>query len=222
MYNTHKGFLIHTRDYRETSSILNIFTSQGGIESLIFKGKHTNKDRFKFSIFNEYSFTFNEKYSLPYLTKFEILNQYIFDKKYYLLGLYVNELLYKTLKDGYDFDKVYIHYKEFLINLSDTNDSLRRLALLFEKNLLQDLGYEISLSENETLTNDKYYYYDYNEGFKLDLSLENKSSLLGSDLESFFMNTLTCEKTITNIRSVIRKIFIQIYPDINLLGDKLF
>ena len=222
MYNTHKGFLIHTRDYRETSSILNIFTSQGGIESLIFKGKHTNKDRFKFSIFNEYSFTFNEKYSLPYLTKFEILNQYIFDKKYYLLGLYVNELLYKTLKDGYDFDKVYIHYKEFLINLSDTNDSLRRLALLFEKNLLQDLGYEISLSENETLTNDKYYYYDYNEGFKLDLSLESGSSIPGSDLESFFINTLTCEKTISNIRAIIRKIFIQIYPDINILGDKLF
>ena len=44
MYNTHNGFLIHTRDYRETSSILNIFTSQGGIESLVFKGKHTNKD----------------------------------------------------------------------------------------------------------------------------------------------------------------------------------
>ena len=222
MYNTHNGFLIHTRDYRETSSILNIFTSQGGIESLIFKGKHTNKDRFKFSIFNEYSFTFNGKYSLPYLTKFELLNQYVFDKKYYLLGLYVNELLYKTLKDGYDFDKVYLHYKEFLINLSDTNDSLGRLALLFEKNLLQDLGYEISLSENETLINDKYYYYDYSEGFKLDISLETTSPILGSDLESFFINTLTCEKPISNLRSIIRKIFMQVYTDINLLGDKLF
>ena len=222
MYNTHHGFLIHARDYRETSSILKIFTSEGGIESLIFKGKHTDKDRFKFSIFNEYSFTFNEKYSLPYLTKFELLNQYVFNKKYYLLGLYVNELLYKTLKDGYDFDKVYLHYKEFLINLSDTKDSLGRLALLFEKNLLQDLGYEISLSENQTIINDKYYYYDYNEGFKLDLSVETKSSILGSDLESFFINTLTCEKTISNMRSIIRKIFIQVYPDINLLGDKLF
>ena len=30
MYNTHSGFLIHTRDYRETSSILNIFTRDGG------------------------------------------------------------------------------------------------------------------------------------------------------------------------------------------------
>ena len=222
MYNTHNGFLIHTRDYRETSCILNILTSESGIESLIFKGKQTNKDRFKFSVFNEYSFTFNEKYSLPYLTKFELLNQYVFNKKYYLLGLYVNELLYKTLKDGYDFDKVYLHYKEFLINLSDTNDSLERLALLFEKNLLQDLGYEISLSEDETLINDKYYYYDFNEGFKLDQSSETRSSILGSDLESFFINTLTCEKTISNLRSIIKKIFIQIYPDINLLGDKLF
>ncbi len=222
MYSTHNGFLIHTRDYRETSSILNIFTSEGGIESLIFKGKRTSKDRFKFSIFNEYSFTFNKKYTLPYLTKFELLNQYVFDKKYYLLGLYVNELLYKTLKDGYDFDRVYTHYKDFLINLSDTNDSLGRLALLFEKNLLQDLGYELSLSENETLINDKYYYYDYSVGFKLDPSSETISSILGSDLESFFINTLTCEKTISNIRSIIRKIFIQIYPDINLLGDKLF
>ena len=57
MYNTHNGFLIHTRDYRETSSILNIFTSQGGIESLIFKGKHTSKDRFKFSILDKMSLT---------------------------------------------------------------------------------------------------------------------------------------------------------------------
>ena len=222
MLNTYNGFLIHSRDYRETSSILNIFTSEGGIESVIFKGKHSNKDRFRFSIFNEYTFTFNKKYSLPYLTKFELVSEYIFNKKYYLLGLYVNELLYKTLKEGYDFDKIYSHYREFLVYLSDTNDSLARLALLFEKSLLQDLGYEISMSDNESLINNKYYYYDYTEGFKIDSSSETRNSILGSDLESFFTNTLTSDKTISNIRSIIRKVFIQIYPDLNLLGDKLF
>ena len=40
MINTHNGFLIHARDYKETSSILNIFTSEVGIKSLIFKGKY--------------------------------------------------------------------------------------------------------------------------------------------------------------------------------------
>ena len=68
----------------------------------------------------------------------------------------------------------------------------------------------------------KYYYFDYNGGFKIDSSLETKYSVLGSDLESFFLNTLTCEKTIRDIRSITRKVFSQIYPDINLLGDKLF
>ena len=87
---TCNGFLIHTRDYRETSSILKIFTEEGGIESIIFKGKHTSKDRFKFSIFNEYSFTFNKKYSLPYLSKYELVSENVFNKKYYLLGLEID------------------------------------------------------------------------------------------------------------------------------------
>ena len=50
---TTNGFLIHARDYKETSSIINIFTSEKGIQSLLFKGKYKNKDQFKFSIFNE-------------------------------------------------------------------------------------------------------------------------------------------------------------------------
>ena len=31
MNSTHNGFLIHARDYKETSSIINIFTSELGI-----------------------------------------------------------------------------------------------------------------------------------------------------------------------------------------------
>ena len=50
---TTNGFLIHARDYKETSSIINIFTSEKGIQSLLFKGKYKNKDQFKFSIFND-------------------------------------------------------------------------------------------------------------------------------------------------------------------------
>ena len=38
--------------------------------------------------------------------------------KKYLLGLYVNELLYKTSREGFDFDKIYKRYKDFLVILS--------------------------------------------------------------------------------------------------------
>ena len=68
---------------------------------------------------------------LPFVSKFELINQYVFDKKYYLLGLYINELLYKTLREGYDFDKIYIHYKEFLILCPHSNDSPSKACINF-------------------------------------------------------------------------------------------
>ena len=222
MIHTYNGFLIHARDYKETSSIINIFTSEIGIKSFIFKGKYTNKDRFRFSIFNEYSFTYNDKYNLPFVSKFELINQHVFDRKYYLLGLYINELLYKTLREGYDFEKIYIHYKEFLISISNSDYSIARLALLFEKRLLQDLGYELLLQENQLLIEDGYYIYDFGEGFKIQSSDKNNYSILGKDLQSFFMNTLTSERSISNLRLIIKKVFKQIYPKLDLLGDKLF
>ena len=47
---------------------------------------------------------------------------------------------------------------------------LARLALIFEKKLLQDLGYELSLHENQNLVEDRYYNYDLGEGFKVQSS----------------------------------------------------
>ena len=41
------------------------------------------------------AFTFNDNYNLPFVSKFELLKEYIFDKKYYLLGLYINEFYIK-------------------------------------------------------------------------------------------------------------------------------
>ena len=135
--------------------------------------------------------------------------------------MYINELLYKTIKEGFDFDKVYVHYKDFLINLSNSNDSLNRMALLFEKKLLQDLGYELTLSENTTLDVNNEYYYDYSSGFKVNVT-QNNDVISGKNLHLFFINTLTQENAIKNLRSVIRNILRQIYPEINLIGDKLF
>ena len=67
MIVSYNGFLIHSRKYQETSSIIYVLFPNKGIQSLIFKGKYNNKDKFKFSLFNEYLFTFNDKYNFPYL-----------------------------------------------------------------------------------------------------------------------------------------------------------
>ena len=219
---SHSGFLIHTRKYKETSTIIHIFSRHKGIESLIFKGSFINKDKFKFSLFNEYLFSYNDKYSFPYLSKFEIINSFPFDKKYYLLGLYVNELLYKTIREGYDYEKIYEHYKSFLVNLLKSSSSLKRLALVFEKSFIENLGYGLYMLNDKDINDDHLYSYDFDEGFKISDSAQYKYSLPGSALKQFFSNTLENSMHIDIIRLIIKKILNKHYENINLMGDKLF
>ena len=167
MIVSYNGFLIHSRKYQETSSIIYVLFPNKGIQSLIFKGKYNNKDKFKFSLFNEYLFTFNDKYNFPYLSKFENVSNLSFHKKYYLLGLYANELLYKTIKEGYDFESIYEFYKSFLAQLSNSTSSSSRLAMLFEKNLLDNLGYGLHMGCDTNILDNSFYTYDFNEGFKI-------------------------------------------------------
>ena len=216
------GFLIHSRKYQETSSLIYIFSPAKGLQSLIFKGKDTNKEKFKFSIFNEYQFNYNEKYKLPFLSKFETIKEYSFDKKYYLLGLYVNELLYKTLRQGYDFEKVYDDYKSFLTYLSSSIDDSNNLALLFEKNLLENLGYALNVHSDEVIKENNNYYYDFNYGFKTIDNSNKKYLIKGKYLSEFFSNKLSSKKEIILLRGIVREIFAKIYPDMILNGDKLF
>ena len=219
---SHSGFLIHTRKYKETSTIIHIFSRDKGIESLIFKSSFTNKDKFKFSLFNEYLFSYNDKYSFPYLSKFELINSFSFAKKYYLLGLYINELLYKTIREGYDYEKVYGYYKSFLVNLSNTSCSPKRLALVFEKNFIDNLGYGLYMLNDKYINDNHSYSYDFDEGFKISDSAQNKYSLPGSALKQFFSNTLEDNIYIDIIRQVIKRILNRHYENINLMGDKLF
>ncbi len=222
MIITSNGFLIHSRKYKETSSIIYIFSPMKGMQSLLFKGKYTNKEKFRFSIFNEYQFSYNEKYTFPFLTKFEIIKEYNFDRKYYLLGLYINELLYKTLKQGYDFEKIYDYYKSFLADLSLSSDDCITLALLFEKNLLDNLGYGLNVVNDSPIEDNNEYYYDFDCGFKVSDNLQNKYYIKGKCLKDFFLNKVHNKEEVTYLRNIVKQILNKVYPEITLNGDRLF
>ena len=197
MITLDNGFLIHNRKYKETSSIVSILSSERGIYSLLFKGKERNKNKYNFSLFNEYQFTFNQKYELPIISKFELVNRFEFDKKYYLLGLYINELVYKTVRYGNDYEKIYTRYRDFLIQIKDSTDTLYRLALIFEKELLEYLGYGLDIASDTLIINDESYFYDDNFGFRKssnENSIEN--TIGGNSLKMFLENLLTDENEI--------------------------
>jgi recombinational DNA repair protein (RecF pathway) len=156
------------------------------------------------------------------LSKFELINSYPFNKKYYLLGLYINELLYKTMREGYDFEKIYEYYKKYLAYLLNSSNSSKSLALVFEMNFIDNLGYGLYMLDNKNIHDNLQYFYDFDEGFKISDNAQNNYSLPGSALKQLFSNTLKDKNHINIIRRIIKKILSQHYENIELLGDKLF
>jgi len=155
------------------------------------------------------------------LSKFELINSYSLKKKYYLLGLYVNELLYKTMREGYDFEKVYDYYRKFLMKLSNSSKGVKSLALVFETNFINNLGYGLYMLDNKNIHDDLLYHYDFDEGFKVSDASQNKYSLPGYALKRFFSETLEDNDHINIIRFIIKRVLNQHYENINLIGDKL-
>lgn len=218
-----KGFLIHIRKYKETSSIVSILSAKRGLYSLLFKGKETDKNKYNFSIFNEYQFSFNERYELPIMAKYELIKRFDFSTKYYLLGLYINELIYKTLKYNDDYIKIYNEYKDFLIQIKTSSFSSERLALIFEKKLLEYLGYGLFPESSTLLLDDAFYFYDSDVGFRK--SEEKTSSVYnipGKTLKLFLENIIIDNHHITSMRLITKNIFLKHYPDIQINGDNLF
>ena len=126
------------------------------------------------------------------------------------------------MRVGYDYEKIYEYYKSFLINLLNSSSSLKRLALVFEKNFIDNLGYGLYMLNDKDINDNALYIYDFDEGFKISDSAQNKHSLPGSALKQFFSNTLEDNIYIDIIRQVIKRILNRHYENINLIGDKLF
>ena len=78
------------------------------------------------------------------------------------------------------------------------------------------------MANNESINQSSSYIYDFDQGFICSPSLETESSVSGYNLSSFFNNTLTCEKSISILRAIIREILKEVYPNITLMGDQLF
>ena len=126
------------------------------------------------------------------------------------------------MREGYDYEKIYEDYKSFLVNLLNSSSSIKSLALVFEKNFIDNLGYGLYMLNDRDINDNLLYSYDIDEGFKISDSAQNKYSLPGSALRQFFLETLEDDVHIDIIRLIIKRILNRHFENINLIGDKLF
>ena len=166
------AFILHHRPYRETSVLLDVLTAEFGWISLVARGVRTQRSRSRALLqpFVPLLVSWRGKGELLSMESVEANGAPLQLRGDCLLsGFYLNELLIKVLQKSDPHPRLYTIYHHTLLELLGPNLKQQTLRL-FEKNLLQELGYALQLqmdfSTGEALQAERLYQYYPEQGFK--------------------------------------------------------
>ncbi|ART80088.1 DNA repair protein RecO [Oceanisphaera avium] len=167
----HAAFVIHSRPYRETSQLVEVFTQEQGRQSLIAKGSRQPRSPLKGLLqpFVPLSLTFGGKGELKTLFKAEATAPAIrLTRTALYSGLYLNELIYYLLEAHTPFDEVFEAYQTTLHKLA-AGEALEPCLRHFEFYMLNVLGYGVDFAVDahtgEGVVAKAWYQYQAEAGF---------------------------------------------------------
>ena len=163
------AFILHGRDFRDTSRLLDVFTLEYGRVSLIAKGARSARSKLHGVLepFTPILISWSGKGEVQTLTGAESIKSTInLDGKQIMSAYYINELLQRLITFHDPHPELFEIYQNTLECFAeeDTEIVLRR----FEKKLLTEIGYGLSLNvdakNGAELVKDELYYYDLEQG----------------------------------------------------------
>ncbi|MGJ8679866.1 DNA repair protein RecO [Paraglaciecola sp.] len=137
------GFLLHRREYRETSYLADFFTLELGKVSAVIKGVRGSKSDKKSLLqsFQPLLLHISGKHELRNLNQLEASASMLRLTGHQLFSaMYLNELLNRLLPKEVPHPEIYALYQESLISLQSTQ-LIEPCLRQFETSLLNDLGY---------------------------------------------------------------------------------
>lgn len=144
------AFVLHGRAYSETSLLLEVFTSQYGRVGLIAKGarRPTSRLRAGLAPFQPLLIGWSGRGELMILTGAEPDGaEFGLHGESLYCGFYLNELLMRLLHRHDPHERLYAAYRQTLATLSG-NGRVEAALRLFEKRLLREIGYGLSLEQD--------------------------------------------------------------------------
>lgn len=143
------AFVLHQRPYRETSALLDVFTGTWGRTGLVARGIRSPKSRRRGELqpFRPLLVSWIQRGELGTLTAVEA-NGPAFDLNGSTLfsAFYLNELLVRLLAGQDPHPDLFKYYQACLKQLADKGNMESTLRL-FEKRLLEELGYGLLLGD---------------------------------------------------------------------------
>ncbi|KAA0873827.1 DNA repair protein RecO [Nitrincola tapanii] len=137
------AYVLHTRAYRETSLLVDLFTLEQGRVSAVARGARRRgaSGRYQLQAFQPIQASWTGRQALKQLTHAEPAGvQPQLQGRSLLCGLYANELLQRLLPEFESCPQLYLYYTYLLNELHLAND-LEGALRTFERKLLDTLGY---------------------------------------------------------------------------------
>lgn len=218
------AYVLHTRKYRDTSLILELFTEPEGRVAVVQRGARGKKKSATVQPFTPILVSYVGKGELKTLTRIDAGNMQALSGDRLLMGMYANELLVRLLGKFEPSARLFQAYQQLLVCLSVSEDYQVELRK-FELRLLEELGYGISFAftagSGDLVEPDGHYRFVPDEGFHRIASATN-SSFCGEDLLAIADDEFAREGAERNARRVTRIALNHLLGDRPLQSRELF
>lgn len=163
------AFVLHGRDFQNTSRLLDVFTLDNGRITLVAKGARSPRSKLQGILepFAPLIISWSGKGEVQTLTGAEsVKNSINLSGNQIICAYYINELLQRLMTYHDPHPELFLIYQKTLESFNDDNDEL--VLRRFEKYLLSEIGYGLNLdAEFETgskIVKDEKYYYNIEKG----------------------------------------------------------
>ena len=163
------AYILQHRPYRETSLLLEVFTRDFGLISVLAKGVRKEKSKTAGLLlpFSLLQISYLDKNELKLLTNAEFLEAHDLQRLGLYCGFYVNELLQRFLHKHDPNPALFVRYQQCLQALL-TDENIEQTLRYFELDLLEQAGYAIELDvdsrSGKTVQAERLYQFEANLG----------------------------------------------------------
>lgn len=210
------AYILHHRAFRDTSQILDVITRDHGRLSLMSRGSRGAKSRLKSILqpFTPLIVGWSGKGEMPSLTAAETQTEKVINLKGKALpsAFYVNELLMKLLHKHDVYEEIYYLY-ESVIELLSQGHEIEPVLRLFEKQLLESLGFGLNLQINAdtnqpVVASEEYVYYLEHGPVEISTVHDDAyiTKLSGESLIALDTNNLSSEQSLKDAKRLMRSI----------------
>jgi len=223
------AFVLHIRDYRETSLLLEIFARGHGRLSLVAKGAKRPKSGLRGILhpFQPLVVSWSGKNELGVLTAAEPADKLaVLRGETLYCGFYVNELLVRLLHRHDPHESLFEIYRQALEALG-SHSAQEETLRIFEKRLLQELGYALLLYRdamgNAPVRPEQLYHYVVERGPIPATDAEDEGvAVHGASLLGLAAEQIACPRALQETKRLMRAVLARHLDGKPLHSRKLF